>query len=44
MQSEVDWATGALRFFEADPSREEDINEFKSDASINKDFDPIPST
>lgn len=44
MQSEVDWTTGALRFFNADPEKKEDLNEFTSDPSINKNFDPIPST
>ena len=44
MQSEIDWTTGALRFFDADPPKSENINDFKSDESINKAFDPVPSS
>lgn len=43
MQSEIDWTTGGLRFYEADPSKTENLSDFTSDASINKHFDPIPS-
>ena len=44
MQSEIDWTTGGLRFYDADPSKTENLSDFTSDAAINKNFDPVPSS
>jgi hypothetical protein len=44
MQSDIDFTTGGLRFFDADPPKTENLSDFVSEASINRHFDPIPST
>lgn len=43
MQTSIDFTTGGLRFFDADPAKTENLSDFVSEASINKNFDPIPS-
>jgi|JI10StandDraft_1071094.scaffolds.fasta_scaffold1401443_1 hypothetical protein len=44
MQSDIDFTTGGLRFYNADPPKTENLSDFVSEASINRHFDPVPST
>lgn len=44
MQSDIDFTTGGLRFYNADPPKTENLSDFVSEANINRLFDPIPST
>lgn len=43
MQTHIDWTTGGLKFYDADPEKKENVDEFKSSDDINKYFDPVPS-
>jgi hypothetical protein len=43
MQSDIDFTTGGLRFYDADPPKADNIPEFTSDLAINRCFDPVPS-
>jgi tyrosyl-tRNA synthetase len=43
MQARVDWTTGGLKFYDADPNKSENLDDFKSSEDINQYFDPVPS-
>jgi len=43
MQTRIDWTTGGLQFYDADPEKKENQDDFKSSEDINKYFDPVPS-
>jgi hypothetical protein len=31
MQTKIDWTTGGLKFYDADPEKRENVDEFKSE-------------
>lgn len=43
MQAQVDWTTGGISFYDADPPKHQNVDHFTPDFNVNSEFDPVPS-